>query len=64
MLLFLEVNAMNEDKQVSVLLTIIGSSNYALLSNLVSPGKPKDKLFIQLTEVICSHFDPKPLVTA
>ena len=60
--LFFEVNGIDEDKQVPVLLTVIGSTNYALLSNLVSPGKPKDKTFAQLAEVLCSHFDPKPLV--
>ena len=62
--LFFEVNGIDEDKQVPVLLTVIGSTNYALLSNLVSPGKPKDKTFAQLAEVLRSHFDPKPLVTA
>ena len=53
------MNGIDEDKQVPVLLTMIGSTNYALLSNLVSPGKPKDKTFAQLAEVLCSHFDPK-----
>ena len=62
--LFFEVNGIDKDKQVPVLLTVIGSTNYALLSNLVSPGKPKDKTFAQLAEVLRSHFDPKPLVIA
>ena len=43
--LFFKVSGINEDKHVPVLLTVIGSTNYALLSNLVSPGKPKDKTF-------------------
>lgn len=30
----------------------------------MSPGKPKDKSFTQLAEVLCSHFDPKLLVIA
>ena len=62
--LFFEVNGINKEKQVPVLLTVIGSTNYALLSNLVSPGKPKDKMFTQLAELLRSHFDPKPLVIA
>ena len=41
--LFFEVNGINKDKQVPVLLNMICSTDYALLSNLVSPGKPKDK---------------------
>ena len=62
--LFFEVNGIDKDKQVPVVLTVIGSTNYALLSNLASPGKPKDKTFAQLAEVLRSHFDPKPLVIA
>ena len=41
---------------------MIGSTNYALLSNLVSPSKPKDNSFTQLAEVLHGPFDPKPLV--
>ena len=60
--LFFEANGIKEDKQVPVFLTVIGSTTYALLSNLVSPDKPKDKTFRQLAEVLRRHFDPKPLV--
>ena len=41
-----------------------GSTNYTLLSNLASLGKPRDKSFTQLGEVLGGHFDPKPLVIA
>ena len=54
----------SDDKQVAVLLTMIGSTTYALLSNLVSPGKPKDKSLEELAKVLRRHFDPKPLVIA
>ena len=43
---------------------MIGSTMYALLSNLVSPDKPKDKSFENLATVLQCHFDPKPLVIA
>ena len=59
--LFFQANGIEEDKQVPVLLTIIGST---LLSNLVLPGKPNDKSFTQLAEVLCGHCDPKPLIIA
>ena len=62
--LFFQANGIEEDNQVSVLLTVIGSTNYTLLNNMVSPGKPMDKSFTQLAEVLCGHFDPKPLVIA
>ena len=61
---FFQANGIEEDKQVPVLLTLIGSTNYVLLSNLVSPSKPKDKSFTQLAEVLHGPFDPKPLVIA
>ena len=62
--LFFEANGIKDDKQVPVFLTVIGSTTYALLSNLVSPDKPKEKSFQQLAEVLRRHFDPKPLVIA
>ena len=45
-------------------MTVNGSTNYTLLCNLASLGKPKDKSFTQLGEVLDGHFDPKPLVIA
>ena len=54
--LFFEANGIKEDKQVPVFLTVIGSTTYALLSNLVSPDKPKDKTFRELAEVLRRHF--------
>ena len=51
-------------RQVPALLTVIGSTNYALLSNLVAPDKPKDKSFSNLAEVLQRHFDPRLLVIA
>lgn len=62
--LFFEANSIKDDKQVPVFLTVIGSTTYALLSNLVSPEKPKEKSFKQLAEVLRRHFDPKPLIIA
>ena len=39
----------NEEKQVAVFLTVIGSQLYKLLRNLVSPSKPAEKTYEQLT---------------
>ena len=43
--LFFEANGISDEKRVAVLLTVIGSTTYALLSNLVAPSKPKEKSF-------------------
>ena len=45
-----------------MLLTVIGSNTYALLSSLLTPAKPGDKSFAVLSETLRCHFDPKPLV--
>ena len=62
--LFFDVNNIKDDKQVAVLLTVIGSSTYALLSNLLAPTKPREKSFEELAETPRRHFEPKPLVIA
>ena len=62
--LFFIDNTIAEDKQVTVLLTIIGSSTSALLTSLLALRKPREKSFAELSEILCRHFDPKPLVIA
>ena len=62
--LFFDANTIEEDKQVAVLLTVIGSSTYALLTSLLAPCKPREKSFAELSETLRSHFDPKPLMIA
>ena len=62
--LFFTANSINEDKQVAVLLTAIGRKTYALLSSLLSPTKPQEKSFAQLSTALKDHYQPKPLVIA
>ena len=62
--LYFEANGIKEEKQVAVLLTVIGSATYALLSSLLAPAKPRDKTFQQLAETLRQHFNPKPLIIA
>ena len=62
--LFMEANAVEDDKKVVVLLTVIGSKNYALLQGLLAPAKPRDKTFDELKTVLQSHFEPQPVVIA
>ena len=60
--LFFAANGIEDDKKVLVLLTVIGSPTYALLSSLLAPEKPGDKSFTVLKDTLLRHFDPKPLV--
>ena len=57
-------NNIKHDKQVAVLLRVIGSNTYALLSNILVPTKPREKSFEELAETLHCHFEPKPLVIA
>ena len=52
------------DKKVAVFLTVIGSHLYKLLRNLVSPAKPADKSYEELTQVLKQHLVPKPIIIA
>ena len=61
--LYFDANGIKEDKQVDVLLTVIGSGTYALLSSLVAPSKPRNKTFKDLADTL-QHFDPKLLIIA
>ena len=42
--------------------SIIGASTYKLLHNLISPSKPRDKSYAELTAALQKHFHPTPLV--
>ena len=50
-------------KKRAVLLSVIGSSTYALLRNLVSPAKPREKSFDELVSVLKDHYNPTPSET-
>ena len=51
-------------KQVAIFLTVVGSHLYKLLRNLVSPSKPAEKSYDELTTVLKQHLVPKPIVIA
>lgn len=52
------------DKKVAVFLTVVGSHLYKLLRNLVSPSKPAEKSYDEITTVLKQHLVPKPIVIA
>ena len=62
--LFFVANAVEDDKKVAVLLTVIGSKTYSLLADLAAPDAPSTKTFAELSELLTNHFQPKKMVVA
>ena len=61
--MYLTANGIEEDKKVSVLLTVIGAKTYGLLRSLFSPVLPQEKTYEELVARLKSHFSPDPVVT-
>ena len=47
-------------KKQAVSLSVIGASNYKLLSSLVAPVKPGEKEYSALVDKLTEHFTPTP----
>ena len=45
-------------------LSVIGSSVFELLKNLLIPDKLVDKSYTQMKEALLSHYAPRPIVIA
>ncbi|XP_014876941.1 uncharacterized protein K02A2.6-like [Poecilia latipinna] len=57
-------NKVEDERKVAVLLSVMGAKTYNLLRSLITPAKPVDKSFREITEVLQKHFQPKLLVIA
>ena len=62
MQLYFAAKDIDEEKQVSVLQTVIEAKTYGVLHSLCSPALPKDKSLEDLIAKLKSHYNPKPLV--
>ena len=62
--LYFAVNDIEEDKQVSILLSSIGAQSYSLIRDLVAPKALRHLSLTQLLQVLTSHSLPKHLVIA
>ena len=51
-------------KRRTILISVIGTKAYDVLSDLCSPIPPSEKTYAQLTTIIKNHFAPKKLVIA
>ena len=60
--LFFTANSIAEEKQVAVLLSVVGPKTYALLRDLLAPTKPQEKSFTELSTTLKNHYEPKPIV--
>lgn len=49
-----------EEKKRAVFLSVIGSPTYRILRNLLTPDKPGDKTYEELTTVLQQHYSPAP----
>ena len=62
--LFFAANGIKDEKQVAVLLSVIGPKIYALLHDVLAPEKPQDKSEAALSETLWKCFEPKPVIIA
>ena len=62
---FFVANKITDEKQmVATFLTNKGPKCCNLLRNLIVPGKPSDKKFSELVEILGKHLKPQPVVIA
>lgn len=54
--------AARQSKRRAILLSVIGSSTYALLRNLISPRKPNAVAYNDIVTTLTNHYSPKPSV--
>ena len=50
------------DQQRAILFSVCGPTTYRLICSLVSPKKPSELKFKEITEVVQRHHDPKPSI--
>ena len=52
------------DKRVARFLSVIGPKAYALIRNLLMPGKPSKYSFDELTATMANHYKPQRVIIA
>ena len=60
--IYFSTNSIEEDKHVSILMSIIGPKVHGLLRNLCAPDRPNSKTYVELCTMLKDHFNLKPLV--
>ncbi len=62
--LFFTAQRIGDDLKVPTLLSSIGASTYARLSDLLAPTKPSTKTLAELTALLQRHYEPPRIVIA
>ena len=57
-------NEIKDNKQVAVMLSLMGNKTYGSLSNLAAPTKPSSLSFKTIVETLQKHLSPRPLLIA
>ena len=61
--LFFSANGITDaNRKKSVFLTVSGAELYQLVRSLTSPGKPSDRTYDEVIELVKKHLNPKPNV--
>ena len=62
--LYFSANDVPENKHVPILLSLIGTPTYALLSDLLAPQLPRAQTLPVISEVLSKHYESKRAVIA
>ena len=62
--LYFSANSIEEDKRLAILLSVIGPKTYGVLRNLLAPGRPQEKGYSDVVQVLTRHFEPQRIVIA
>ena len=57
-------NEIKYNKQVAVMLSLMGNKTHGLLRNLATPAKPSSLSFKTIIETLQKHLSPRPLLVA
>lgn len=61
---YVAANLMQEERSISLFLTLMGGEGYKLVRNLCVPQKPKEKTLEECVTLIKGHLNPKPNMIA
>ena len=62
--MFLQANEVATEKEVPIFLSIIGASNFALLTSLLAPEQPSSKTVDELLRTLRDYFTHKWVIIA
>ena len=61
---FVLANEIKDEQKLHLLLVLVGSQTFRLLTSLVAPKKPGELTYDEVTEKLTGYFKPKPIKIA